>query len=242
MNMVNATQETNSAGNVAAAPAKWAALVADTLVPLPRRLLKARDILFQSQAPAGTVLIRDLNSPIDVAFSDNADVDLAGGNVFRLGRDCDIHDQGARGGKPKLAFVVNDAWAVTTDPNQTAQSLRGLFDLGEEVEFLRDLESPNDEPIGETEQINFADGPVFLTRRGLINVEVNTKPVVFTKRRVTGLGIKKTAIEQNVSIKTDFVLYRELPDGGLSAAIGNEQYVTLHECEKFTCVAPDDNS
>ena len=34
--------------------------------------MKARDILFQAEAPAGALLVRDLNSPVDVAFTDDA--------------------------------------------------------------------------------------------------------------------------------------------------------------------------
>lgn len=224
------------------APPKWAALVTDVLVPLPRRHMKARDILFQAQVPAGSVLIRDLNSPVDVAFTNEAVVDLAEGNVFRLGCGCEVHEHGAKGAKPKFAFVVNDVWVVTTDPSQTPASLRGLFDLSENEEFLRDLESPNDDPIGDDEPIRFSDGPVFITRKSLITVEVNTNPVTFAKRRVTGLTVKRTAISQHVSIQLNFLLYRDLPDGGLGPTIRDDQYITLHECDKFTCVAPDDNS
>ena len=39
---------------------KWAALVDDRLVPMPRRRLKARDILHQSGAKPGRFLIRDV--------------------------------------------------------------------------------------------------------------------------------------------------------------------------------------
>ncbi len=239
VNTINATQEP-----VAERPpqAKWGAIVSDVLLPLPRRHMKARDVLFQANAPAGSKLIRDLNDPVDVAFTDDAEVDFAQGNVFRLGCECESHEHGANGAPAKLAFVVDDAWEVTTNPEQTEESLRGLFDLPDDVEFLRDFESPTDKPIDESEHVRFEDGPVFRTRRGIVTVEVNTKPVKFKKRRVTGLVVKQTAIQQGVAIQLDFVLYRELPDGGLSSAIGNDQHITLHECEKFVCVAPDDNS
>ncbi len=65
-----------------AAP-KWAAVVDDSLVPLARRRLHAKDILFQAEAAEHAALIRDYNSPHDIAFADAAEVDLAEGNVFR---------------------------------------------------------------------------------------------------------------------------------------------------------------
>lgn len=98
-----------------AAP-KWAAVVADRMAPMPRRRLRARDILHQAGAPDGAVLVRDLNSPIDVGFAPDAMVDLAEGNVFRLVHGCQADEIGARGAAPKLAFVVDDAWEVTIEP------------------------------------------------------------------------------------------------------------------------------
>ncbi|MGC3971629.1 MAG: hypothetical protein QM775_31075 [Pirellulales bacterium] len=69
---------------------KWAAVVGDQLVYLPRQVLKARDILHQAGA-TGKKLVRDLLSPFDVGFTDDAEVDLAEGNVFRLVDDCECH-------------------------------------------------------------------------------------------------------------------------------------------------------
>jgi len=59
---------------------------------------------------------------------------------------------------------VDDRWEVTIQPNQNAKSLRGLFDIPDGVELLRDFESPIDDPIEEGERIDFRDGPVFITR------------------------------------------------------------------------------
>lgn len=242
MNVPNTTQNLNPLNAEAPLSAKWAAVIADKLVFLPCRQLKAREILVHAQASAGTVLVRDLDKLANTEFSENDVVDLSDGNVFRLSQNCNITESSTLGEKEKFAFVINNTWAVTISPAQTVESLRRLFNLEDELELLRVCELPGDMPIGDTEPITFVDGPVFHTHRGLITVDVNTKPVQFTKHRVTGLVIKQTAVKQGVAIKTDFVLYRDLPNGGLSAAIGNEQYVNLHDGEKFTCVAPDDNS
>ena len=145
--------------------AKWAAIVDDRLIPLPRRLLKARDILHQSGASPEATLVRDLNSPNDIGFEPDADVDLAAGNVFRIVAGACERRHVVPSESPKLAFVVDDRWEVTIQPKQTAESLRGLLDIGDGFELLRDFESPNDEPIEDGERILFQDGPVFITRK-----------------------------------------------------------------------------
>lgn len=224
------------------AEAKWAAIVDDRLVPMPRRRLKARDILHQSGAEPGLILVRDYASPNDIGFDPDADVDLADGNVFRTESGCKCSREIPCDAPPKLAFVADDHWEVTIQPEQTGKTLRGLLGIPGDAELLRDHESPKDEPIGEGEKIEFADGPVFITRGGTITVKVNNNPVKFTKRRVTGLEIKQTAIAQGVRIEVGFVLYPVKPDGGAGAAIGDSEKVKLSECDEFRCVAPDDNS
>lgn len=219
---------------------KWAAVVADRLAPMPRRRLRARDILHQAGAPDGAVLVRDLNSPIDVGFAGDAMVDLAEGNVFRLVHGCRADEIGARGAAPKLAFIVDDAWEVTIESWQTAESLRGLFELDDDIELVRDYESPDDEPVGEATEVLFRDGPVFRTRKRSVTIKVNRNDVKMPRRRATGLEIKQTAINQGVKIQLDFLLYR-IVDGQQVPVRDNER-LTLHECEEFRCLAPDDNS
>lgn len=225
----------------AASPLKWAAVVNDALFPMPRRVLRARDILHQAGAH-GKKLIRDLNTPFDIAFNDDAQVDLAEGNVFRLADHCQCHPAPAFSAPAKLAFVVDDAWEVTINPLQSSSSLRGLFDLPPHVELLRDYESPVDAVIGDCEEFTFADGPVFRTERRSVTVTVNKNHVTFTHRRVTGLEVKETAIKQGVNIQTSFVLYQVLPDETLSPAIPDDRRLILTDCDAFRCVAPDDNS
>lgn len=222
--------------------AKWAGVVGDRLAPMPRRRLKARDILYQSGADPGAILVRDYDSPNDMGFHPDAVVDLADGNVFRVERGCQCSHEIPCDAPPKLAFVANDRWEVTIVPRQTGTTLRGLFGLSERVELLRDHESPRDEPIGDDQVIEFADGPVFIARSSTITVKVNNRPVEFTKRKVTGLEFKQTAIAQKVPIDVGFVLYRVNPDGGLGASIDDSETVVLKECDEFRCVAPDDNS
>lgn len=157
---------TDTASATPHADPKWAALVDDRLIPLPRRHLTAAIILQQAGAPPHAVLVRDFNSPNDIGYEPDAPIDLAEGNVFRTSTNCERRRHVAGGAPPKLAFVVDDRWEVTVQPDQTGQSVRGLLDVPPALVLLRDYESPQDEPIDEHELVKFADGPVFITRPG----------------------------------------------------------------------------
>lgn len=221
---------------------KWAALIGDRLFPMPRRKLNARDILDQSGHGQDVVLVRDHGGVRDVAFDDNATVDLADGNVFRSVPRCEVKPITDCIEPAKRAFVCDDAWEITLTGTQTGRSLKRLLALPDDTELLRDFESPNDKLIDDEERVEFADGCVFTSRRVSLTVKVNNNDVRFTKRRVTGLEIKQTAIAQGVSIDVGCVLYPLKPDGGLGPAIRDGETVTLKPCDAFNCVAPDDNS
>ena len=177
-----------------------------------------------------------------MGFGPDAVIDLADGNVFRTGTGCKCRDEIPCDAPPKLAFVADDHWEVTIQPQQTGETLRGLLAIPDSAELLRDHESPVDEPVGNDEKIEFADGPVFITRSNTITVKINNNPVEFTKRIVTGLELKQTAIKQGVRIEVGFVLYPVKTDGGAGASIDDAEKVTLRDCDEFRCVAPDDNS
>ncbi len=223
-----------------AAP-KWAALVEDRLIPLPRQRVRGRDILAQAGRPAA-VLLRDYNQPGDVIIDPDDWVDLAEGNVFRLVDACAAPCDGLPRESAKLAFVVDDAWEVTVQPVQTLESLRGLFGLPADARVFRDLESPDDQEILPDQTVRFADGPVFRAVITGVTVKVNRQPVRFKHRKQTGLSIKQTAIDQGVKIELGFVLHQKLPSGEYGPAIRDDQPVILRECDEFRCVAPDDNS
>lgn len=167
-----------------AAP-KWIAVVDDRPVPMPRRQLKARDILVQSGVAPGSLLVRDFESPNDVGFDSDAVVDLGDGNVFRTSSDCQISHEVRYHAPPKLAFSLDDKWEVTIQPHQTGESLRGLFGICEDLELLRDFESPNDEPVDDDERLEFVDGPVFVTAEPRFTIIVNGQPKQVAKRRLS---------------------------------------------------------
>lgn len=221
---------------------KWAILLNDELFPMPRRKMLARDILDQCDITQDLMLQRDHGGTHDVVFADDAEVDLAHGNVFRTTARCEIAAERRRGEPAKLAFIVDDHWEVTLNPRQTGHSLKHLFGLPDDAELLRDFESPTDKLIRNEDPVLFADGPVFTLRRVTLTITVNNKEVRFTRRSVTALQIKEAAIAQHVNIQTTFVLFRIKTDGSISAAIPDEQFVKLKQCDAFRCVAADDNS
>lgn len=74
-----------------------------------------------------------------------------------------------------------------------------------------------------------------------ITVRVNNHAVTFQDHKVTGLEIKRTAIQQGVAIQEDFNLFR-VKGGGSLDPIDDSETVTLHKNEEFRATAPDDNS
>jgi hypothetical protein len=205
---------------------KWAAIVDDRLVPMPRRRLKARDILHQGSVPPGRSLVRDYNSPNDIAFDPDAEIDLAEGNVFRAAEGCQQSRQITCEAPAKLAFVVDDRWEVTIQPKQSGETLRGLFNLPQNTELLRDHESPRDEEIGDDERFTFADGPVFITRKAEVRdttIIVNGRPKTVTGKTVSFEQI--VALAYNPVRSEPFILYtvqysrgpRANPEGELLA-------------------------
>lgn len=149
--------------NCGSAP-KWAALINDRLFPMPRRKLTARDILDQSGHGQDVVLVRDHETRNDVPFADNAEVELAEGNVFRGIARCDAGPQPSCTGAAKLAFVCDDEWEATLIGKQTGRSLKRLLGLPDDAVLVRDFESPHDMPIGDDEAVEFRDGAVFACR------------------------------------------------------------------------------
>lgn len=157
------TSATEHVQNCSSAP-KWAALIGDRLFPMPRRKLTARDILDQSGHGQDVVLVRDHGGVHDMMFDEDAAVDLAEGNVFRAVPRCDEQPNTRCAEPAKRAFVCDDEWEVTLISQQTGRTVKRLLGLPADAVLLRDYESPNDQPIGDDERVEFHDGPVFTCR------------------------------------------------------------------------------
>ena len=109
-------------------------------------------------------LVRDHETRNDVPFADDAEVDLAEGNVFRTVARCEAGPQPACPGAAKLAFVCDDEWEVTLVGQQTGRSLKRLLGMPNDAVVARDFESPHDQPVSDDETVEFRDGAVFTCR------------------------------------------------------------------------------
>lgn len=74
-----------------------------------------------------------------------------------------------------------------------------------------------------------------------VTVEVNSRPVVLTEKKMTGAEVKEAAIAQGVQIQQDFVLQLERPNGEFDT-IGDTDELHIRKGLSFTAIAPDDNS
>lgn len=215
--------------NCSPAP-KWAALVGDRLFPMPHRKQTARDILDQSGQGREVVLVRDHESKNDLPFADEAEVDLAEGNVFRVIARCAVEPRTHCTGAAKLAFVCDDGWKVTLTASQTEKSLKGMFGLPLGTELFRDYESPNDKPIGDSETVHFKDGPVFTAKHKkgedyCINIEGTTHP--WLKPTITTAEIRKLG-----NLPADQQVVCEDANGG-ERTLREDEVVTLESCCRF---------
>jgi hypothetical protein len=186
---------------------KWAALVNDTLIPIPSRQIRVAVLRHQASIPASDALFLDHNSENDQLLVDDGTVDLAEGNVFYSASACDSHVGRHCSAPAKLAYVIDDRWAVVVKPAQTGKSLRDLFALPGDVEILRDHEAPDDLVVGDDDAA-FSAGCVFRTRRIRALLENKVNHLRFTekdgvkprmKRREIAALIQTTAsVHQNV--------------------------------------------
>jgi hypothetical protein len=187
-------------------PPKWAAVIDDSVVWSPSREVVAK-VLQEQAGILGKVLIQDYNSPNDVVIGEGEDVDLGKGNVFySLSKD-EVQPREKCTEPPKLAYIVDDKPEIVTRPEQTGQTIRDLFHLGNDVALFRDFESPNDIEVKPADKAEFGDGPVFYTRKVEHKLSITVNARVFTdkdgvKEHMTGANIAALVYPQNVNDTT----------------------------------------
>lgn len=217
------------------AAAKWAAVVDDVLVPMPRRVVSVTLLATQASVPDGALLVRDHNSPNDYLLPEGGEVDLADGNVFYRVERCDVQPRGGCHDKPKLALVLDDKFEVTTRPDQTGKSLRELFGLPPHAQVFRDTEGPDDLEIPAETGVRFVDGPVFYSRHVQAELKITVNHRVFTehngvKSEMTGLEIAALAYAENPSNTRVFFV----SDGNREVALTHT--IHIKGCEEFQVV------
>lgn len=192
-----------------AANPKWAAVINDTLFPMPQRQVRAGVLRAQARIPGTEMIFRDHNSDQDPTIADNSVVDLGVGNVFYSAPSCEPRLVMPCPTPAKMAYVVNDRWEVVVRPDQTGRTIKDLFTVPEDFELLRDLESPADVVIADEAAAPFHDGCIFRTRKVDCTLRIIVNKLPFTeangvKPRMSGLEIaalvednpRKTRVEK----------------------------------------------
>ena len=216
---------------------KWAALIDDTLVPAPQREVRASVLLAQAGTKPGHVLVRDHGGEEDVAIGGDEVVDLEQGNVFYTVPACDAPGKRHCTKPPKLALFVDDRPEVTLNPNQTGKSIRELFGLTDEVNLVRDHESPHDEPVALGDTAPFGRGPVFITRRqhAQLKIVVNSKPFTEAdgvKKRMTGRQIA-ALVSDNPDCTEVFELEKGKPQ---PTPVPLDKEIHIENCDEFRVI------
>jgi hypothetical protein len=215
--------------------AKWAAVVDDVLVPMPQRRVPVVVLTAQAAVPDNFVLVRDHNSPDDYVLPNDGEVDLAEGNVFYRLERCSVQPRAECHAPAKLAFVVNDRFAVSTRADQTGTTLRDLFGLPAHAKLFRDLEGPTDDEIPASSAARFVDGPVFYYREVPAELKITVNSRVFTehegvKPEMTGLEIAALVYPEN---PTDTRVHL-VSDGNREVPLN--ETLKIHGCEVFDVV------
>ena len=212
---------------------KWMALVNDENVLAPTRSVMARVIKAQADVPDDHVLVRDHGTEHDVAYDDDAVLDLAEGNVFFTVPRCEYQPRCGCAGPAKRAFFIDDHPEVTLRADQTGRTLRELFGLTVTVRLFRDFESPQDEVIGPDAAVRFGDGPVFYTRRAGIGLTITVNKQTFgeadgVKREMSGREIASLITDQPAEVHR--------LKGGNEIAVALDEQVKLEGCEEFEVI------
>lgn len=212
---------------------KWIALVNDGNVIAPSRRVKAGVLKVQAGVPLEHILVRDHGSQRDVAFEDNAELDLADGNVFFTVLRCDHKPRAGCVALAKRAYFIDDHPEVTLREDQTGRTLRELHGLTIAVRLFRDYESPHDELIPPDAEVRFADGPVFYTRRAGVGLTITVNKQTFgtadgVKPVMTGREIGNLITDQPCEVKRLI--------GEREEVIPLDKPVKLEGCEEFEVI------
>lgn len=210
---------------------KWAAQVNDCLVVAPDSKLHAKVLKTQAGAPQDHILVRDHGSNNDVAFEDSDQIDLSEGNCFFTVPRCEYVARGGCAAPAKLVWFIDDRPEITLREKQTGRNLRELFGLSVATRLFRDLESPNDKQVGFDDELLFADGPVFYSRRGHAGLTIIVNKQTFSeadgvKPEMTGLEIARLVTDQPSEVKR--------LQGGKEVVVLPDETVKIHNCEEFT--------
>ena len=151
----------------------------------------------------------------------------------------------------KINILVNEKPVTLEGSKQTGLTIKKAAidqDVNIKSDFVLSVElgGGKTELIGDDQEIEVKPHDRFLAVEDKIddqkiNILVNEKPVTLEGSKQTGLTIKKAAIDQDVNIKSDFVLSVEL-GGGKTELIGDDQEIEVKPHDRFLAIENDDNS
>jgi hypothetical protein len=132
-------------------------------------------------------------------------------------------------------LFVDDRPEITLNPKQTGKTIRELFGLTDDVNLVRDYESPHDQEIGINDAADFGDGPVFVTRRrhALLKIIVNCKPfteIDGVKKSMTGRQIA-ALVSDNPDCTEVFLLEKGKPK-----PVPLDQEIQIKNCDEFRVI------
>ncbi|MGJ8637801.1 MAG: multiubiquitin domain-containing protein [Opitutaceae bacterium] len=208
------------------AEAKLVASINDIVILAPRELVSIQLLLEQAGLPDIAGLYRDHQSRNDPWFTINEEISLSEGSSFHTGEQpCRDSPQTSQA-PAKYVVTVNDHPEYTNRREQTGASLRRLFNLDDDAELLIDTMSPNDIVIADEDVVDLGHSNVLITRDRdceplQINIIVNARPKVATKRRLSYREIVELAFPNpNFATQVYTVTYckgpRNKPEGSLS--------------------------
>lgn len=206
--------------------AKRVASINDIIILAPRELVSIQLLLEQASLLDEKGLYRDHQTHSDPWFVTNEELSLTEGSSFYTGEPpCDGKPNPA-GAPPKYVVTVNDHPEYTNRREQTGASLRRLFDLDDDVDLFIDTMSPNDIAIANEDSVDLGHANVLITKERdcgplQINIIVNTRPKVATKRRLSYREIVEFAFPNpNYANQVFTVTYckgpKKKPEGSLS--------------------------
>lgn len=229
------------AENKCRATPKRVAKVNDQSVPMLDRIVSESVLRAQSGVPADHVIVRDHNDPNDPVIPRGAEVDLAEGSVFYSLPECEVKpDRGACHAGAKHVLTVDDRPATVLRLRQTARSIRDLFTIPSDHDLFVDLESPTDGAIGDPDEVDLADGNVFITRRHKgLTITVNNQK--FTTRD----GVKKRMTGRQIAA----LVFPDAPEPKVKKVVGStkedvplDKEIDIHDCDEFRVIRSDVNA
>jgi len=222
--------------------ARWFALVDDTIVTTPRQVIPVSLLKGLAKVPEGKPIFRDHNTPYDPEVTENQDIDLSEGNVFHTRASNREDCKGPLKAEPKIALVLDDHFEMISKHEFSPRFLRQLFGQEENVEILRDFESPNDDPIDDEESLLFIDGPVFISRAKPTEFKIilNGRPKVVSSRSLSYQEVIQLAFGTADLDRTAYtVTYARGPDCNREGSMVKGQSVNIKTGMIFNVSATD---